>query len=782
MTAISRRPDLLSSTIHLKTNKKPSRDRRTNRIKRPIPKLVFCALVVSAFPALILAQDVGDLVARTQRSISDGNSALTQQLSQQLEPLLEQAGNNESLVSIARTLSDASVAANRRGSAARYLQVAADNALVTDLQPAEQLELLENISNQFRSLGIRGQAISMLSEAVRLAESTGAATRSVSFLQEIAVLEAEAGNLQESRRNYQIALESLPEDGHQARAELHGQLLKLAVRIDPLSIREELENFERHIAEVSDAALEANLKLEIAGSLVSALDVPLAEYTPVLEAYLAFSQAQLVDDGQATGYVLGYFGTLRLRQNRFDEALDLTRAALRISAELGASNQLYRWQWQLARIQAEQNEVNPALSNYARAITTLTDIQGQLLNGTLTTFQERVTPVYTEYINLLLTQAMAAVDESSQQNYLALVQETLEAFNKSEILDYFSDDCLLPTEFMALDSVADDTAVVYPIILPDQLMLLVRLSSGLRLYPVDVNAESLSDAVLDYRDMLEFVSVGEDEMLQVAGQLYDWIARPYVSELTSLGVQKIVYITASTLRPIPMSALHSGERYLVEEFSIVTSLGLQLTDSQENLDTETTLLGGVSEAVFDFIALDNVGTEIAGIAAINSGETMLNQQFSLEAISNRLAVGNYSAVHLATHGYFDRDPSQSFILTYDGTLNLNSLQETVGVRRYADQPLDLLVLSACETAAGDERAVLGLAGVSLKAGARSSLASLWTISDEATSQLMIAFYQALNSGNSKADALRIAQLQLLAEARFQHPNFWSPYILVGNWN
>ncbi|MDP6095141.1 MAG: CHAT domain-containing protein, partial [Gammaproteobacteria bacterium] len=328
----------------------------------------------------------------------------------------------------------------------------------------------------------------------------------------------------------------------------------------------------------------------------------------------------------------------------------------------------------------------------------------------------------------------------------------------------------------------DDTAVVYPIILPDQLMLLVRLSSGLRLYPVDVNAESLSDAVLDYRDMLEFVSVGEDEMLQVAGQLYDWIARPYVSELTSLGVQKIVYITASTLRPIPMSALHSGERYLVEEFSIVTSLGLQLTDSQENLDTETTLLGGVSEAVFDFIALDNVGTEIAGIAAINSGETMLNQQFSLEAISNRLAVGNYSAVHLATHGYFDRDPSQSFILTYDGTLNLNSLQETVGVRRYADQPLDLLVLSACETAAGDERAVLGLAGVSLKAGARSSLASLWTISDEATSQLMIAFYQALNSGNSKADALRIAQLQLLAEARFQHPNFWSPYILVGNWN
>jgi CHAT domain-containing protein len=591
---------------------------------------------------------------------------------------------------------------------------------------------------------------------VRLAESAGEARGVVPLLEEIATLEAELGNLQESQRNYGAALDALPIDEPLARAEIHSQLLKLAVRLSPNSAADEIENFEREITAVGDASREANLKLEIAGALVSTLEIPLQEFSAVIESYLAFVETQLANDGQAMGYALGYLGTLRLRQNRLTEALDLTRAALRRSAELGASNQVYRWQWQLARIQAAQNESTLALSNYARAIESLTNIQSQLLNGTFTTFQERVTPVYSEYINLLLTEAMIAGDEASQQSYLSVVQETLEAFNKSEILDYFSDDCLLPTEFMALDSVAEDTAVVYPIILPDRLMLLVRLSSGLRLYPVSVSSEVLTNTVLDYRDMLEFASASEDQMIEVAGQLYDWLARPYTSELDQLGVRQIVYITTSTLRPIPMSALHSGERFLIEDYSIVTSLGLQLTDSQEDLDTDSTLLAGVSEAVFDFIALDNVETELAGIEAINSGETLLNQQFSLDTISNRLAVGNYSTVHLATHGYFDRDPSQSFILTYDGRLNLNSLQETVGIRRYADQPLDLLVLSACETAAGDERAVLGLAGVSLKAGARSSLASIWTISDAATSQLMIAFYQALNSGSSKADALRTA--------------------------
>ena len=144
-------------------------------------------------------------------------------------------------------------------------------------------------------------------------------------------------------------------------------------------------------------------------------------------------------------------------------------------------------------------------------------------------------------------------------------------------------------------------------------------------------------------------------------------------------------------------------------------------------------------------------------------------------------MGNYSLVHFATHGVFTNEYSDSFLLAYDRKLSLGRLQSTVGRRRYLDNPLELLVLSACETAVGDERAALGLAGVSLKAGARTTIASLWLISDEATSRLMVNFYKELINGSSKADALRAAQLDLIHDPVYSHPNLWSQFLLIGSW-
>jgi CHAT domain-containing protein len=92
------------------------------------------------------------------------------------------------------------------------------------------------------------------------------------------------------------------------------------------------------------------------------------------------------------------------------------------------------------------------------------------------------------------------------------------------------------------------------------------------------------------------------------------------------------------------------------------------------------------------------------------------------------------------------------------------------------------MLSACQTAAGDERAALGLAGIALRAGARSALGSLWNISDEATYELVVQFYTALKDPKlSRAAALQRAQLALLAGQRFRHPFYWSPFLIIGNW-
>ena len=113
---------------------------------------------------------------------------------------------------------------------------------------------------------------------------------------------------------------------------------------------------------------------------------------------------------------------------------------------------------------------------------------------------------------------------------------------------------------------------------------------------------------------------------------------------------------------------------------------------------------------------------------------------------------------------------------------MNRLAQTIGLRRFQEEPLELLVLSACQTAAGDDRAALGLAGIALKAGARSALATLWFINDEATSVLVSEFYRQLQDPSiSKAKALQNAQLMLVRDKRYRHPSLWAPFLLIGNW-
>ena len=139
-------------------------------------------------------------------------------------------------------------------------------------------------------------------------------------------------------------------------------------------------------------------------------------------------------------------------------------------------------------------------------------------------------------------------------------------------------------------------------------------------------------------------------------------------------------------------------------------------------------------------------------------------------------------MHIATHGHFDSNPQQSYLLTYDGKLTMDHLEQSIGSRRQTGDTLDLLVLSACETAVGDNRAALGLAGVALKAGARSAIATLWQISDAATALIIGSFYEHTSKEHlSKAQALRIAQTERINSALHNHPSDWAPFLLIGNW-
>src|ERR1700746_3873491 len=186
---------------------------------------------------------------------------------------------------------------------------------------------------------------------------------------------------------------------------------------------------------------------------------------------------------------------------------------------------------------------------------------------------------------------------------------------------------------------------------------------------------------------------------------------------------------------------------------------LNLTDPRPlNAATGTALVLGVSKSVQGYVELPNVEREVAAVHDIEGGQQLLNDSFSRARFGEELRRVPYNIVHIASHGQFGSNQSQSFVLAYDGQLTMDDLEADIKFGEPRDNALELLILSACETASGDDRAALGLAGVALKAGARSALATLWYISDEAAGELIVDFYRGLQSGEvSKAHALQQAQ-------------------------
>lgn len=195
------------------------------------------------------------------------------------------------------------------------------------------------------------------------------------------------------------------------------------------------------------------------------------------------------------------------------------------------------------------------------------------------------------------------------------------------------------------------------------------------------------------------------------------------------------------------------------------------------------LAAGVTEPRPGFPALPNVKLELQEIQSEVRSRVLFNEQFTSKALQERVSDLSFPVVHLATHGQFSLEASETFIVAWDKLIYVKELDSLLRTREgNQTEAIELLVLSACQTAAGDKRAALGLAGVAVRAGARSTLASLWSVDDQSTALLISQFYRELASQQlTKAEALRQAQLALLRNPKYQRPLFWAPYVLVGNW-
>ncbi|NET49179.1 MAG: CHAT domain-containing protein, partial [Merismopedia sp. SIO2A8] len=305
---------------------------------------------------------------------------------------------------------------------------------------------------------------------------------------------------------------------------------------------------------------------------------------------------------------------------------------------------------------------------------------------------------------------------------------------------------------------------------------------------VDINESDLDDLMDQYyQGVYNFISIRYRSLAQKA---YDVLMRPIEEDLASRDIDTLVFVLDGVLRNVPMAALNDGEQFLVEKYSIALTPGIQLLpellSSQPLKDERLSVAAlGLSEGRQGFLPLPNVENEIEQIrAVIPATQALLNEHFTQENFVNLLSTSPSPIVHLATHGQFSSQQENTFVLTWDEKINVSDLSQALRVgadRRQA--PIELLVLSACETASGDRRAALGLAGVAIRAGARSTVASLWQVDDAAAAEMMGEFYAQIASQNvSKAEALRQAQLKILNNPQYRkHPYYWAPFVLVGNW-
>jgi CHAT domain-containing protein len=318
--------------------------------------------------------------------------------------------------------------------------------------------------------------------------------------------------------------------------------------------------------------------------------------------------------------------------------------------------------------------------------------------------------------------------------------------------------------------------------LQDRTELLVSLPSGLKRFKVPVSAATLTQEVRQLRVLLE--TFPSWEFLPHAQQLYDWLLRPLEADLAAATIDTLVFVPDGPLRTIPMAALHNGEQFLISLYALAVTPGLDLTDPRPLPRTDAQLLAmGLSVPVQGFTELPNVRQELQTLQTLFGGTVLLDQTFRLSRVEKELREKPFTLVHIASHGQFRGDAQQSFLLTFDDKLTLDQLHESIGFFRFRDEPLEHLTLSACQTAAGDDRAALGLAGVAIKAGARSALATLWYVNDPASLELVTEFYRQLREhpALSRAHALQRAQVKLLHDMRYEHPIFWAPFLLINNW-
>ena len=556
-----------------------------------------------------------------------------------------------------------------------------------------------------------------------------------------------------------------------------------AKEVSSLPILNDAEKLLERIRQADPDAPRARIALHLYHSVVEIPDSDALAYEILTET---IKLADALGDHAKLAYARWRLAGQYAEANRLEEAGQLATRSAFDAARAPHLETLYRAHVLLGQIKNRQQDRAGALAEYRKAVSVLETMRAETAARSTDerfSFAIEVEPVYLALVDLLLSDLKDSDSESAQQALLREVRETIELSRQAELRDHFEDPCLSSQSSVVADEIPG-TVVVYPISLPDRVELIVSFNGNLSRHRAPANSEELDTLARNFRFALE------DRMtrryLRESQALYETLISPIASRLENSHIDALVFVPNRALRQIPLAALWNAEkkRFLIEEFPIAVTPSLRLTAPRAiNPTTARTLFGGLTKAVRGFAPLPAVQQEREALEAQFDPESYIDETFQSGRYQSRLREAPFEIVHIASHGEFSADPKESFVLTWDGRITLDELSETIASTRFREKnALELLVLSACETAIGDDRSALGLAGAAVRMGARSVVATLWSVNDEASAELIGHFYEELaRPGQSRAAALQAAQIRFLRAYPYAHPIDWAPFLLINSW-
>lgn len=537
----------------------------------------------------------------------------------------------------------------------------------------------------------------------------------------------------------------------------------------------------------------------------------------------AVNQAQSLNNARVESFALGNLGhfyecewNLELRINNKElnnnyadqelikKAIFFTdKAILKASENVGNNDSLYLWQWQKGRLLQSQGQVKQAKNVYRQSFQTLESIRNELLTAgkdIQLDFRAEIEPIYRQLAELSLELAENS-DLSPEKRQTELTQglRVIDSLRLAELQNYLGNDCLIraKTDVKESQSLTEKTAVINSVIFADKTTIIVTFpDNSLKIHWVNHSKAEMMNLLQDYRRSLLTAQLEINYDTDLAFTLYQEIIKPFQSDLVNYDIKTLVFVKDGLFRAVPMSALFDGKQFLIEQYAIATTPSLELTviENRQNLPEKALILGLTQESTIDgqiFPPLENINQEIEFVAQqIPNNKPLVNQQFNLENLIQSLNNSDYPIIHIASHAQFGTIPQDTFIVSGNNQkITITDLEKTLRLLKDGSNSVELLSLTACQTAAGDDRSTLGLAGVAIQAGVKSAIASLWSVADESTVDLITAFYENLvNSKMSKAEALRQAQLKLIKAKnnpnindQYDNPFYWSAFILIGNW-